>query len=85
MVNKRKLLGRMVEAGFTQRKLATKLGLSKNTLSSRMSGRSAFNTEEIEAICQILSIREATEKVEIFLPQSSQNKDERINNAASER
>lgn len=43
------------------------MGVSRNTLSSRLSGHSSFDTEEIINICKILDIREPSRKVEIFL------------------
>ena len=75
MINRHKLLGKMAEAGISQKGLAQLLRVSENTVGSRINGRSPFNTVEIEAICRALNITAAAEKVEIFLPTSSQNRD----------
>lgn len=62
-----KLKGKIVEAGFSQRSLASALGMSKNTLNSKVNGKTPFNTIEIERICKILGIYDAAEKASIFL------------------
>lgn len=61
------LRGEMVAKGYTVQDVAKKMGVSRNTLSSRLSGHSSFDTEEIINICKILDIREPSRKVEIFL------------------
>ena len=75
MVNVHKLKGRMAEKGYTQRALAKKLGMSVNTMSSRLTLRTPFNTDEIEKMCDELDITSAEEKIDIFLPETSQNRD----------
>lgn len=62
-----KLKGKIVEAGFTQRSLALEIGMSKNTLNSKVNGKIPFNTIEIEAICEKLGITDPAEKALIFL------------------
>lgn len=62
-----KLKGKIVEAGYSQRSLAKELGMSKNTLNSKVNGKIPFNTLEIERICEKLGIRDGTEKAAIFL------------------
>lgn len=62
-----KLKGRIAEAGYSQRSLAAELGISKNTLNSKVNGKTPFNTLEIELICQKLNIHDASEKAAIFL------------------
>ena len=76
MVNIHKLKGRMVEKGYTQCALAKSIGMSDNTLSSRMNLRTPFNTDEIERICDTLDIISDKEKIDIFLADTSQNRDE---------
>lgn len=67
MLNKNLLKGAIARKGLTQRKLAKLIGMSENTLSSRMVGSSMFNTDEIDEICKILDINDNSEKADIFL------------------
>ena len=67
----RKLLGKMAEAGVTQRELASSIGISENTLSSRISGRSPFKSSEMESICRELGIS-LCDMGDIFFESSSQ-------------
>lgn len=62
-----KLKGLMAEKGITQKALAEKIGVSKNTISSRLKGKSKFNTEEIKHICSVLEIIDNEFKNDIFL------------------
>ncbi|MDD7260258.1 MAG: helix-turn-helix transcriptional regulator [Candidatus Faecousia sp.] len=66
-----KLKGKIAEAGFSQRSLANALGMSKNTLNSKVNGKTPFNTVEIQQICEKLGITDLSEKASIFLSQSS--------------
>ena len=75
MLDKNLLRGAIVKKGFTQELLAEMIGMSSNTLSSRINGLSSFNTDEIDRICQALDIVEDSEKVDIFLSSSSQKWD----------
>lgn len=61
------LRGKMVAAGYNQRTLAAELNMSKNTLSSKISGKKPFNTDEIVRVCDLLSIDDNAEKAYIFL------------------
>ena len=63
-----KLKGKIAEAGYSQRSLAKEIGMSKNTLNSKVNGKIPFNTVEIEAICDKLGIKNPVEKASIFLP-----------------
>lgn len=67
IMNTRKLLGIMVEKGFSQRSLAKAMGVSKNTLNAKLNAKTSFNTEEASKICEILGIEESNLKAEIFL------------------
>lgn len=62
-----KLKGKIVEAGYSQRSLAAAIGMSKNTLNSKINGKKPFNTVEIERICEKLGIYDGAEKAHIFL------------------
>ena len=67
MLNSDKLKARIVEAGYTQKKFAEAIQISQNTLTSRLQGKSYFNTEEIDRICSVLNIANSKDKVNIFL------------------
>lgn len=75
MLNISKLRGHMAEKGYTQKMLAKKIGISANTMTSRMTRQTAFNTVEAERICDILCITDNEEKAQIFLWNPSQNRD----------
>lgn len=75
MLNKNLLKSAMARAGFTQGALASRIGMSENTLSSRMTGASPFNIDEVDVICEVLDIESNDEKAAIFLAASSQNRD----------
>lgn len=51
-----KLLGKMREKGETIGSLSQKIGISSNSLSNKLHGRSQFVQEEIVAICEVLLI-----------------------------
>ena len=75
MIDKNRLRAAIVREGHTQRTLAEKVGVSVNTISAKLNRRIPFNTDEIEKICEVLSITDPAEKVQIFLAPSSQNRD----------
>lgn len=66
-MNRNLLRAKMVEAGYNQRTLAEKIGMAQNTLSSRMTEKTAFNVTEIDRICIALNIISGDEKAAIFL------------------
>lgn len=70
-MNINKLLGAMAEKRISQRELARRLGVSKNTINTKINGKAHFNTEEATKICDILEIHDPNMKVEIFLQKSS--------------
>ena len=73
MLNRNLLRAAMVARGYTQEELAKKIGISANTLSSRLLGASSFNVDEIDKICEVLGITSNEQKVDIFLASPSQN------------
>lgn len=75
MLNRNLLKSAMARVGFTQGALAERIGMSENTLSSRMQGASSFNIDEIDKICDVLNIESNDEKAAIFLGPMSQNRD----------
>ena len=72
LLNKNLLRAAIAANGFTQEKLAECIGVSSNTLSSRMVGSSCFNTDEIDKICSALNISSNEQKAQIFLAAPSQ-------------
>lgn len=66
-----KLIGRMAEKNISSKEMAKCLGISKNTMTSRILGRSEFKQSEIEKACILLEIDNAEDKCEIFLPYAS--------------
>ena len=75
MLNRNLLKSAMARMGLTQGALAERIGMSENTLSSRMLGTSSFNIDEVDKICEILDIQSNDEKAAIFLATSSQKRD----------
>lgn len=72
MVDVNRLRSRMVLMGHTQKSLVAEMnarGLktSENTFSSKMNGRSQFDCDDADIICEILEVTEPEEKAEIFL------------------
>ena len=75
MLDKNLLKCAIVRAGMTQEKLAEAIGISSNTLTAKLLGRSYFDTEEIDRICDVLSITDNNEKADIFLAPPSRFRD----------
>lgn len=72
MVDVNRLRSRMVLKGYTQKALVAEMnarGLktSENTFSSKMNGKSQFDCDDADIICDILEVSEPAEKAEIFL------------------
>lgn len=66
------LRGKIAAAGYTQSSLATAMNqagvrISKNTLSKKVNGKAAFDTDEVICLCDLLSIHDNNEKAYIFL------------------
>ena len=62
----------MVRMGYTQKTLATEMTArgvktSENTLSAKMTGRSQFDCDDADVICDILTVEAPSEKAHIFL------------------
>ena len=66
-LNKNLLLGKIYEAGLTCQKVSKMIGVSKNAFSHKINGRSYFDTEEIDRLCDVLHIDDNEDKVKIFL------------------
>ena len=72
MVDIRKLRSRMVLKGFNQKQLVGEMNtrgvkITENTLSSMMNGKSSFDCDTVDVICDILEVVEPADKAEIFL------------------
>jgi DNA-binding XRE family transcriptional regulator len=78
LLNKNLFKSAFVKKGYTQDTLAEALGVSPNTMSSRITGKSCFNTEEIDRLCELLDITDNREKADIFLAAPSQKWEEGV-------
>ena len=67
-----KLRAYMAMAGVTQADLAKACGITENTMSNKISGRTEFKADEIIKICEVLAIHDAALKSDIFLTVTSQ-------------
>lgn len=72
MVDVNRLRSRMVLMGHTQKSLVAEMNArgvktSENTFSSKMTGRSKFDCDDADVICDILEVEDPAEKAEIFL------------------
>lgn len=52
-----KLRGRIVEKYGTQGKFAKAVGLSEQSITAKMNGRSAFSQDDIKLWCELLNIK----------------------------
>ena len=72
MVDVNKLKSRMVLMGYTQKSLVmemVKRGIktSENTFSAKLNGKSQFNCDDADVICDILKVEDPADKADIFL------------------
>ena len=72
MVDVNRLRSRMVLMGYTQKSLVAEMnarGLktTENTFSSKMNGKSQFDCDDADIICEILEVDAPAEKADIFL------------------
>ena len=72
MVDINRLRSKMVLMGYTQRTLAAEMTVrgvktSENTLSAKMTGKSQFDCDDADVICDILKVESPSEKADIFL------------------
>lgn len=75
MINSNALRGKIAAAGLTQRELGKLIGVSENTMSAKVNGKSKIWVSEAELLCDILGITDPTEKAQIFFNVPSQNRD----------
>lgn len=72
MVDVNKLKSQMVLKGYNQRSLAVEMTnrgvkTSENTLSAKMNGKSQFDCDDADVICDILELTVPEDKASIFL------------------
>lgn len=67
MLNVNKLKGAIASAGHTQESLAKAMDMSVNTLNAKVNGNTRITTDEVLKMCEVLSITEDSDKIEIFL------------------
>ena len=72
MVDVNKLRSRMVLMGYTQKSLVAEMNergvkTTENTLSSKMNGKSQFDCDDADVICDILALENPADKADIFL------------------
>ena len=72
MVNTMKLKARIMESGYTQRKLAKEMNMGINSFNEKVNGKSPFNIEQAVQLCELCHIDSSDEKCSIFLPTASQ-------------
>ena len=65
-MNVRKLKAAIVESGKLRDDLAEGLGMGRSAFSAKINGHREFSFKEAEALCQLLGIDSAEEKVKIF-------------------
>ena len=51
-----KLLGKMTEEGYSQKTMAKELGITENSFTNKIKGRSSFTSLEVISICEKLGI-----------------------------
>ncbi len=56
MTNTKLLKAKIVENGYTQTQLAQQMGISYQTLNSKINNKIEFKASEIDTICKLLKI-----------------------------
>ena len=72
MVDVNRLRSRMVLMGYTQKTLVAEMNArgvktTENTFSSKMNGKSQFDCDDADIICEILEVEEPADRADIFL------------------
>ena len=76
MVDVLKLKSLMTLMGYTQKSLVAEMKnrgvkISENTMSSKMNGKTPWDCDDADVICDILKVEKDAEKAQIFLAKSS--------------
>lgn len=72
MTDTKKLRAKMLEAGYSQTRLAGAVGLCVNTINRKINNRRAFTCDEVDEVCRVLHIDDPAEMAQIFLAKKSQ-------------
>lgn len=72
-----KLRAKIAEKGIKYNDIALRMNISPQALNRKMKGQIRFFLEDAIELCDILKINDPVERNEIFLSNSSQNKDDR--------
>lgn len=72
MVDTKKLKSRMVFMGYSQKSLVAEMNkrgykMAENTFSSKVNGKTQFNCDDADIICDILDVHSPAERADIFL------------------
>ena len=67
MINKRELLKIFIDNKMSQRKLAKLMKKSPNTINKWINNKTFPSTQEVNQMCDILSITDNEQKAKIFL------------------
>ena len=67
MINKRELLKIFIDNKMSQRKLAKLMKKSPNTINKCINNKTFPSTQEVNQMCDILSITDNEQKAKIFL------------------
>lgn len=67
MTNKNLLLSELAKNGMTARDLSADIGMTKNSFSNKINGKTSFTIEEAKKICDRLNISDDNIKCAIFL------------------
>ena len=72
MVDINKLKAQMALKGYTQRSLVAEMNrrgykISENTFSSKMNGKTQFDCDDADIICDIIEIESSADRADIFL------------------
>jgi DNA-binding XRE family transcriptional regulator len=58
MTDSNKLKAKIMECGYTQAEVAQKIGISAASLNNKIQNKTPFNSNEMFALCELLSIDE---------------------------
>ena len=70
MVDSGKIKALMLERGYSQRTLSTKMGMSVNSLNSKINNKNTFSVDEASKLCDLLKIVDCESRCRIFFAQA---------------
>ena len=65
-MNTRKFRAKLAETGLTQAEFAQTVGISKNTVTAKLKGRSHIYADEVKKWCEVLRVTDPAEMYSIF-------------------